>query len=65
MSYGVTEYHPVPVELIIQFITDHLGGMNQAVDEKLVTLGVKKPGPHKLSTIKRRLYSLSETHYEL
>ena len=55
--------YPVPVELIIQFITDHLGGMKPAVDEKLVAMGVKKKGPHKLSTIKRRLYSLSAYHH--
>jgi integrase len=62
VSYGVTESYPVSVELIIQFITDHLGGMKPGVEEKLVSLGVKKPGPHKLSTIKRRLYSLSAYH---
>ncbi|MBT3750742.1 MAG: site-specific integrase [Calditrichaeota bacterium] len=62
VSYGVTESYPVTVELIIQFITDHLGGIKPAVDEKLVAMGVKKPGPHKLSTIKRRLYSLSAYH---
>jgi integrase len=62
VAYGVTESYPVPVELIIQFITDHLGGMKKAAEEKLVELGVKKPGPHKLSTIKRRLYSLSAYH---
>jgi integrase len=62
VAYGVTESYPVSVELIIQFITDHLGGIKPAVDEKLVAMGVKKPGPHKLSTIKRRLYSLSAYH---
>ncbi len=59
VSYGVMESYPVTVELIIQFITDHLGGMKPDVDEQLVAMGVKKPGPNKLSTIKRRLYSLS------
>jgi len=62
VGYGVTESYPVAVELIIQFITDHLGGIKPAVDEKLVAMGVKKKGPHKLSTIKRRLYSLSAYH---
>ena len=62
VAYGVTESYPVPVELIIQFITDHLGGMKPDTEEKLVALGVKKKGPHKLSTIKRRLYSLSAYH---
>jgi len=62
VAYGVTESYPVTVELIIQFITDHLGGMKEAVDDELVRRGVKKPGPHKLSTIKRRLYSLSAYH---
>lgn len=62
VSYGVTESYPVAVELIIQFITDHLGGMKEAVDDELVRRGVKKKGPHKLSTIKRRLYSLSAYH---
>jgi len=62
VAYGVTEVWPVPVELVIQFITDNLGGMKPAIDEKLVAMGVKKKGPHKLSTIKRRLYSLSAYH---
>jgi hypothetical protein len=39
VAYGVTVPYPVAVELINQFITDHLGGMKSGIDEKLVAMG--------------------------
>lgn len=45
---------------IMTFIIKHVEGIEHDIDEKLVKQGFKsKLGPHKLSTIKRRLASLS------
>jgi integrase len=45
---------------IIAFIVQHAEGLDTIIDEQLVSQGIKqKPGPHKLSTIKRRIASLS------
>jgi len=44
---------------VISFIVQHAEGLDSDVEEKLVTQGYKKPGSHKLSTIKRRVISLS------
>ena len=50
---------------IMTFIVQHAEGIDHAIDEKLVAQGFKlKLGPHKLSTIKRRLASLS-IHLEI
>ena len=55
---------PVSVAAVMQFITDHLGGMAPEVDAALVTEAKVKalPGPHALATIRRRLASLSVAH---
>lgn len=54
---------PVPLAVVITFLTDHLGGMPEDVDAVLLEEGLKAaPGPHKLSTIRRRLASLSALH---
>lgn len=44
---------------IISFIIQHAEGLDADVDAKLVDQGYKKPGTHKISTIKRRVVSLS------
>jgi integrase len=56
------ETWPVPVADLVRFITDHLGGMAEDVEAGLVAAGVKRPGPHKLSTIRRRVASVSAAH---
>jgi hypothetical protein len=46
ISYGIEVSFPVQPNLIIQYITDHLGGMTPAIDQQLVDQGVKsKLGP--------------------
>jgi integrase len=63
LALGLSEGYPIPVEVILNFITDHLGGMKKEVDQKLVDLGLKaKLGQHSLQTIKRRLYMISAVH---
>jgi len=48
---------------IIDFIHDHLGNLPKEVDEYLVSRGVKrKLGPHKLSTILKRLDTIKVMH---
>ncbi len=55
--------YPVPLGLLVQFITDHLYGMSEALDMQLVSIGIKaKTGTHSLNTICRRIASLSAAH---
>ena len=65
LALGIEESYPVGVNVIIRYITDFLGGIHPDVDRQLVETGVKKPGPHKLNTIKRRIYTLSAYHNEM
>lgn len=63
---------PMPAELVIRFITDHFSfdaddddvppGMDPLVEQELVDRKLKKPGPHAISTIERRIYALSSFH---
>lgn len=58
-----TAVYPVPVEKVIQFITDHLEGMPPEVERQLVESGFKdKPGPHAINTVERRVSTLSAAH---
>lgn len=53
----------ISVNTILRFVSDHLGNMDERVDDQLVREGVKaKLGPHCLTTIKRRLASISVAH---
>ncbi|MCP5120417.1 MAG: hypothetical protein GY953_57215, partial [bacterium] len=57
------EDYPVPQPVLFTFVSEHLNGLDETVDRKLVALGVKqRPGPHKLTTIRRRLSSLAKMH---
>jgi integrase len=60
-AMGHSFYAPIITEAeVVAFIVQHAEGLDAAIDEKLVAQGFKgKLGPHRLSTIKRRLASLS------
>ena len=48
---------------IIKFITDHLMGLDPEVESVLMESGIKaKSGPHSISTITRRIASISSAH---
>ena len=54
---------PFHESVIIKFITDHLMGLDSETEKSLVEAGVKaKPGPHSISTITRRISSISSAH---
>ena len=54
---------PVPCPVVVRFITDHLKGMDEDTERKLLGLGIKgKSGTHSLNTIIRRIASLSAAH---
>ena len=54
---------PVSVAAVVQFVTDHLGGMAPDISAALVGAGVKAgAGAHSLATIRRRLATLSIAH---
>lgn len=66
MSAGYEMEYPVPPALLIRFITDHLGGLDEETDNRLVSSGIKaKTGTHSLNTICRRIASLSAAHEAL
>ena len=53
---------PLAVGTVLAFVTFHLAP-NPVLDARLVAAGIKaKPGPHSLSTIRRRLATLSVAH---
>jgi integrase len=55
--------YPVAVDVIVKFILDHTGIMALAVDQALVDAGIKQQlGAHSVSTIRRRIVSLSMAH---
>lgn len=55
--------YPVPVEVVKRFIADHVQGLDYLTDYALRQAGIKaKPGLLSLSTIERRISSLSTAH---
>lgn len=67
-------FYPIPSAVIIDFITDHLGCMEKSTEDELSSPRNNKKkdaplkaksGAHKLSTIRRRLSSISSAHNAL
>ncbi len=55
--------YPIPKNMLIQFIIDHLYGLNDQVEKRLMLAGKKaRPGPHSINTVQRRISSLSVAH---
>ncbi|HVN70390.1 MAG TPA: hypothetical protein VMU10_00080 [Desulfomonilia bacterium] len=66
LVFGHDNRFPVPNLMVIRFITDHLKGMDKSMDQKLIDMCFKKkPGPHILNTVCRRIASLSAAHEAL
>jgi integrase len=63
-SLGMQEFRlPLAPEHVVRFIVDHVEGPPAHVDEALIALGVKaQTGPHKMTTITRRVATLSFAH---
>lgn len=60
---GLTTELPFPKADIIRFIVEHMEGIPSEVDLKLVEEGIKqKEGTHSISTIQRRVASISSMH---
>lgn len=54
---------PLSVEMVVTFIADHVEGLQPGVDRELVASGAKKDfGVPAISTLKRRVYTLSTAH---
>ena len=59
------EHYPVSEDTVIAFILDHLGHLSPALEQQLIEQGLRrKPGPLKVSTLRRYLASLSVIHTE-
>ena len=67
LVYGKTESYPVDPMMLLDFVVSHLeGDFPAGVDQALVKTKIKSQlGKHKLSTIRRRISSLSWKHKEL
>jgi integrase len=62
-ALGAEPAYPVAAEVLVKFIVDHTGAMDAAVDQALVDAGVKqRTGAHSVSTITRRIASISMAH---
>ncbi|WP_431860517.1 tyrosine-type recombinase/integrase [Azospirillum sp.] len=53
----------VSVAVVERFILDHVEGLDPRVEAALLAAGIKrKPGPHRLATVERRLACLAAMH---
>lgn len=63
LSLGLPEQYPVPLAVLVRFVTDHLEGLSVPVDAALVAEGAKaRLGTHSMATVSRRLAALSVAH---
>ncbi len=63
ISQGQSFHPPISIETILAFIAEHLEGLPKHIDQELVDKKVKsKLGAHKLTTVKRRIASISAFH---
>ncbi len=63
VALGMAEAYPVPLAVLVRFVTDHLEGLPEPVDTVLVAEGIKaRLGTHSLATVARRLAALSVAH---
>ncbi len=53
---------PLSVDTVLLFITDHLQGLPERVEDALVSAGRKRPGVWKVASLSRRLAALSAVH---
>ncbi|MBY3433286.1 site-specific integrase [Rhizobium laguerreae] len=54
---------PVPPDIIAKFVVDHLEGLEEDIEQEMRARGAKaKVGPHSISTIDRRVSTLSTYH---
>ena len=54
---------PVPAEIVAKFVVDHLEGLDEDIEQEMLDRGAKaKQGPHSISTIDRRISTLSTFH---
>ena len=63
LAFEIVYGESVPIPLVVKFITDHRKGLSKRVDKALLECGAKsKPGRHAMSTVERRIASLSKYH---
>ncbi len=62
---GVPLPLPTPIEHLVLFVTDHIGAMPESVEVVLLATGTKtKVGPHRYTTVRRRLAALGAHHVD-
>ena len=63
LALGLAELYPVPLAVLVRFITDHLEGLPAPVDAAMVAEGAKaRLGTHSMATVSRRVAALSVAH---
>ena len=67
LAFEKNESYPIEWEMIFDFVVTHLEGeIPDEVERNMLASGMKKkPGKHKLKTVKRRVSTLSWKHKEL
>lgn len=62
---GLEGVLPLSVDAVMRFVLEHLrDGLPEQVENGLVSAGVKRPGPHTHTTVRRRLSTISIAHVE-
>lgn len=65
LALGQTVKYPAPEELVIRFIIEHINGLSADVEQVLLKEGLRlKPGPLKITTLRRFMSSISVAHQE-
>ncbi len=62
---GFNPDYPVPVGLLRRFAVEHSQGLPDSAERWLVHEGLKRPGVHAVSTIRRRLQAVAHAHREM
>jgi len=67
IAHNLSESYPVPLEILMNFVTTHLlGELPDAVEEHLKKIKMKQfKGRHKLNTVLRRVSTISWKHGKL
>lgn len=65
LSLDQEAQYPVSEEMVIRFILEHINGLSPDVEQVLLKEGLRlKPGPLKITTLRRFMSSISVAHQE-
>lgn len=66
ISKGLVKLYPVPEKIVKEFALDHVKGLSEDINQKMVACGAKRfPEKHTVSTVKAKLNAITHIHNEL